>query len=174
MRISVVVLLGVIFLMSCGQKSNQKQTGTSKLAYAEINLSEYGIPVSVTVPEGPKVEESIAMSMFSGFGLVAYEIKKDNFVLEVTCMQSDSLNTPADRMKSEKEMITDDSEFDSFVEEGDKGFIYKKKSESGVDYNFFYVVKSGNSMVEFRNGMRFSNFSLDEVKEHYKAAQTAH
>lgn len=174
MRKITFLLFAVALVMSCGQKGNDKKSEKATINYIEMDLSEYDIPVKLTVPEGAKVNESIIMTMFSGFGLLVYEVKKDNFILEVTCAPNDSITSPEERMELAKNEVASEDGFDSFVEEEDFGYIYKSIKESDTDYNFYYVFRSGNSLIEFSNGMRFSNFSLDEVKEHYKAAQTAH
>ncbi len=166
----IFLLFAVSMLMACGGNSNSNK---SDVAMEKIDLSEYKIPLVIDAPEGAVVKESIAMTMFSGFGLLAYEIKKDNFIIEVSMLENDSTQLVATLVEREKENTKSNENFDSFVSEDVNGFIYKTVSDGNDDYNFYYAKPVGTHIVEFRNGFRLSYFTLDEVKLHYESAKKA-
>ncbi len=186
-----VSLFLVIGMTSCGgggekdkddtkdEQANVSESKSGKTETSEevgsttIDLTDMSVPLKVEVPEGVEVNEGMMMGEFDGVKTYNYELKKDGWVMDMTMMDESPYTDKAGYIADYKDIVKSMDGFKEIVEEGENGFIYKVTNEDGEDYNFYYVVFKDDRAIEFEAGLKFTNFTLDEVKSMYEAAKSA-
>lgn len=187
----LVSLFLVIGMTSCGgggetdkddTKDDQANVSETKSETAEtteevgsmtIDLTDMSVPLKVDVPEGVEVNEGMMMGEFDGVKTYNYELKKDGWIMDLTMMDESPYTDKVGYMADYKDIVKSMDGFKEIIEEGENGFIYKVTNEDGEDYNFYYVVFKDDRAIEFEAGLKFTNFTLDEVKSMYEAAKSA-
>ncbi|MFO7789235.1 MAG: hypothetical protein ACQES1_11465 [Bacteroidota bacterium] len=187
----LVSLFLVIGMTSCGggdgedqndtgdEQANVSETKADETKDAEdagsvtIDLTDMSVPLKIEVPDGVEVNEGMMMGEFDGVQTYNYELKKDDWVMDVTMMDEDPYTDKEGYIADYKDIVKSMEGFEEIVEEGENGFIYKVTNEDGEDYNFYYVVLKDDRAIEFEAGLKFTNFTLDEVKSMYEAAKSA-
>jgi hypothetical protein len=154
-------------------KSKAEKSETSEVGAVTIDLTDMSIPLKLEVPEGVEVNEGMMMGEFDGIQTYNYELKKDGWVMDMTMMDEAPYTDKAGYISDYKDIVKSMDGFKEIVEEGENGFIYKVTNEDGEDYNFYYVVFKDDRVIEFEAGLKFTNFTLDEVKSMYEAAKSA-
>lgn len=182
-------MLLVFFLASCGggeSTDNEEKTKTednaanvseanesAEIVMSNIDFAEQSIPITMDVPEGAEVSEGMLNGEFGGVNLLNYEIAKDGWILDISMMDEASYGVKEDYIQDAKDFAMETQGFVEIVEEDESGFIYKLENEDGDEYNLYYVVMKDDRAIEIEEGLKFTNYSLEEIKSMYKAAQTA-
>ncbi len=138
-----------------------------------VDLTDMNVPLKMTVPEGVEVSDGMMMGEMNDVQNYNYELKKDGWIMDVTMIDESPYTDKKGYIEDYRSIVKSTDGFEEIVEEGDNGFIYKTSNEDGEDYNFYYVNFKDDRAIEFEAGLKFSNFTLDEVKSMYEAAKSA-
>lgn len=139
-----------------------------------ISIENFGIPVTVSVPEGAEVKKGMMGGEVDGVKLYNVEIKKGNFMLDVSMLDEESEETLAESIESYKEIAAEDDDFSSFVAEEANGFIYEMVVDGEKSYGFDYILEKDDRHIEFTQGLSMEDFTMAEVKAMFAAAKSAH
>lgn len=184
----LMTLFVVLFMASCGggETTNEEETTTeentanvsdatetAEIVMANIDLAEQMIPITLDVPEGAEVNEGMLNGDFGGIDLINYEIVKDGWILDVSMMDDTPYGTKEEYIQDAKDFAMETEGFVEIVEEDENGFIYKLENEDGDEYNLYYVIMKDDRAIEIEEGLKFTNFTLEEIQSMYKAAQSA-
>ncbi len=169
----ITAVIAIFALSSCGGGSTKDGNHESSEAkMVEMSLSEKGIPVTFSAPEGVEITDGLLNGVFDGVVLINYEVKKDNFIMDVLMEDADLVDDLSTYLEYAKG--TDiDSDFVEFVKEEENGYIAKLESEDGDNYAFYYVLIKDNRAIEFTEGLNFSDYTLQEIETLYNAAKDA-
>lgn len=150
-KINYILPFVVSALMACGGGDGQtgEEAGGENAATEEsiegvaTDLTEYGMPYSITLPEGGSGELTITATDWGGV-----EINKgDNFRMSIAYGEGD-----LDLLKFDLE---EDLVYKAeIIEEADNYVVYKREiPDSGMDaeYHFMYVVPAGDEAIEITN-----------------------
>ncbi len=183
-----MTLFVVLFMASCGggEKTNDEKTTTeentanvsdaaetAEIVMANIDLAEQMIPITLDVPEGAEVSEGMLNGDFGGIALINYQIAKDGWIIDVSMMDDTPYGTKEEYIQDAKDLAMETEGFVEIVEEDENGFIYKLENEDGDEYNLYYVIMKDDRAIEIEEGLKFTNFTLEEIQSMYKAAQSA-
>lgn len=180
----------VIALTSCGDKDKKgdttktadgtenstninEATETDAAEMVIMDLSEKSVPITINVPTGAEISEGMMNGDFGGVNLVNYEISKDGWILDISMMDETPYQEISEYIQDAKDLATETEGFKEITEEVENGFIYKLTNEDGDEYNLYYVIFKNDRAIEIEEGLKFSNFSLEEIKSMFAAAQTA-
>lgn len=184
----LMTLFVVLFMASCGggETTNEEETTTeentanvsdatetAEIVMANIDLAEQMIPITLDVPEGAEVNEGMLNGDFGGIDLINYEIVKDGWILDISMMDDTPYGTKEEYIQDAKDFAMETEGFVEIVEEDENGFIYKLENEDGDEYNLYYVIMKDDRAIEIEEGLKFTNFTLEEIQSMYKAAQSA-
>ena len=189
-HVSILVsMLFVMLLVSCGGGESTKDDEKAKtednaanvseanesteIVMTNIDFTEQSIPITMDVPEGAEVTEGMLNGEFGGINLLNYEVSKDGWILDVSMMDDEPYGAKEDYIHDAKDFALETEGFVEIVEEDENGFIYKLENEDGDEYNLYYVIIKDNRAIEIEEGLKFTNYTLEEIQSMYKAAQSA-
>ncbi|MCI5055848.1 MAG: hypothetical protein MRY83_07045 [Flavobacteriales bacterium] len=142
-------------------------------ANAQVDLSSNGIPVKVDAPAGATISKGMLNGEFDGVKTYNYEVKKGQFILDVS-MSDEDMWQDAEGYMNDAMDIADDEDGFELVSKESNGFIYKYSIDGDPDYNFYYLKIKNNRAIEFEAGLNMmAEFSLDDVKKMYSSAKGA-
>ncbi len=140
----------------------------------EFDLSDKGIPVTVTAPSDAQIEEGLMHGeVMDGVETISWELNSGSFSLEVMMDDEEMWQTAAEYLGDSKDFVETDEDFGGYIEEDENGFICKYDYEEGVMYEFYYQLVKGDRIIEFSAGMSSDDSSLSEVRRMYQAAKSA-
>jgi len=127
-------------------------------ATADVDLSEYGIPVVLAAPSGATVKSELTEQGRVDFDMEQYSVTKGNYCLSVAV---DNENEAGETVAS----IVSDAKADLFedeqvVEELDNGFITVDEYGS---HNFLWVTEKDGKFLEFSVGFTMNDLSKQDV-----------
>ena len=138
------------------------------------DLDTLNIPVTVIAPGNASVGSGIGNGMvLAGARIIAYEITKNDFCLEVTMSDEPIWQEIDEYYAFVEELIQDEKGFRKFIVQEPHGFIYSYKNEGNTYYGMFYVIEKNDRFIEFSTGVYSNDASLENVKAIYAAAKTA-
>lgn len=127
-----------------------------------LDLLEYGIPVTIQVPENAEVTQPY------GEGEVWIQDAASNFDIQVTKMIT--LGNDAAKVKSEQLEATKAVEgFSKLITEEKSGFIFEENIDV-LNYDFKYIVIQGDKQYVFQKGFT-TIATLEEVEMMYNAVK---
>jgi hypothetical protein len=164
MRFNVILILLLFVFTAC---DNTPPAPTSPFT-SKTSLLEYGIPVTLSTPEGAKVTNN-----------------SDNLLQDVTIEGQDyyvqiygSGATTTDCAKLAQEALTEykttDAAFKRVVEQDNCGFMYELEVDNDTtkSYNFVYFTIKGNKAYNFTTTAGpLADFDQADVKAIYDAVK---
>lgn len=129
-----------------------------------LDLMSYGVPISIKAPEGAEV-------IAEDFGIMKDVTVKGegNYFVQI----SGSLATELDLTKIKQEqldLVKEGPFFSKIVEDYENGFVFEKKVDSRVNYDFRYIKLQGDDLYIYQTGM-MGKFSEEEVKGMYESVK---
>lgn len=140
----------------------------------EVNIENFGIPLTVSVPDGAEVKKGMMGGETDGVKLYNVEIKKGNFILDISMLDEEPDESLAETVASYKEIAAEDEDFSGFVTEEANGFIYEMTIDGDKSYGFDYILEKDNRQIEIAHGLSMEDFNMAEIKAMYAAAKSAH
>lgn len=133
-------------------------------SYPTLDLLKYGFPIEIKAPEGAEVTES-------DLGVLKDVTVKSGDDYYVQVFSSDATELDPIKIKSDLlEEVKGGIYFSKIVEDNEIGFIFEKKIDSLINYDFRYVKVLADKEYVFQTGL-FGKFSEDQVKTMYKSVQ---
>ena len=152
--LSIVISL---FLMLTACKDQQSNL-------VELDLLQYGAPIVIKAPA-----EAVVTMDDLGFWKDITVQKGEDFYLQIISTTANTLN--ASKVKAQKlEEVKNEAFFSKIIEEEDYGFIYEKKIDDVLDYDFRYVRIQGDMEYTFQTGL-LGTFTEDQVRQMYAAVK---
>lgn len=140
----------------------------------EVNIENFGIPVTVSVPDGAEVKKGMMGGEIDGVTIFNVEIKKGSFVLDVTMTDEEPEEDLSEAVAFFKETAQENDDFKAIVAEEANGFIYSLEDEGTTVYGFDYVLEKDGRHIEFSEGLYMDDFTMADIKALYAAAKSAH
>lgn len=172
---TVSFLAAVTALVCIGAASTPKAHGGEAPlpASKEISLSNFGIPVTIAVPEGAEVKKGLMSGEMEGVKIFSASIRKDRFIMEVNMWDEEPEESLEEALDYQKSTAEEDESFDSYALQEPQGFIYKTVDEGEVDYDFVYILEKDSRHILFTQGISLKGFTEAEAKAMYSAAKAA-
>ena len=180
--LSIGVILTTLFFIACGggeaNNSDSSESGSESTSESstpkDVDLSEHGIPLTLTVPAGSEVSQGMLNGEIEGIKMYNVDIKKDKFYLSVlmTDVEEEGQTLQA-AVASEKEDVEIFNEGVEFISEDANGFIYKYDEDGDANYGFSYIAEKEGNFILIEAGLSFSTYSKEQIQEMYNAAKTA-
>ena len=183
----ISLLVGIITIsIGCGLKSentsgsvsenNTTSVSEEKAELVSVDISNYGIPLTIMIPEGAEVSKSLLGSMeIDGVTNFSVDVEKGKFLMNISMLDVDiEGETMEDMMEWQIESLSEEAGFE-IIQQDETGLIYKTEDEEiGLDYSFYHLIIKNDREISITTGVSLmENFTLEEVKEIYAAAQQA-
>jgi hypothetical protein len=169
-KIKYIIPVFISALIACGgggetaAESEENGTeATEAISGAETNLSDYGMPYSIVVPDAGSGEVEIMANDWGGVEIV----KGEGYMMSIAYGEGD-----LDLLKFDME---EDLVYKStIIEEGENFILYKREiPDSGMDpeYHFMVVFSVDGEAIELSN-MKDMIFSEEAVRNMLNSAKT--
>lgn len=143
-------------------------------AFKEVDLTEKGIPVTVSAPEGAIIEEGVTHGMeFDGVTTYAWEVNAEGFSLEVAMDDEEMWQTKEEYLSDSREFVESDETFDGYELEEENGFICRNNYDGDIDYDFYYIMVKDGKAIEFSAGLGLNEWSFATIRQLYYSAKAA-
>ena len=158
----VLIISSLLLLLSCkgGDGAKKAIDGLS-----ELDLLPHGLPITIQAPTGADV-------VFSDMGIMKdVTVKGDgNYSLQISSGVATTYDVAT--IKTElKSQVQEAPYFDEILEEGENGFIYRKKiTEDRINHDFRFVKIKGDQEYIFQTGL-MGQYTLEEVKAMFSSVQ---
>ncbi len=151
---TLLFLAFLISLMACKKDSST--------ALKELNLLEYGFPLTVMVPEGSKVTVS-DRTYFKDVTIKG----EDNYGINIITYQA--FTTSASQLKTEElNDVKNGMYFSELIKQEEDGFIYKTVVDTtNISYDFRYFIIKGDR--EYRFQATTGTYTQEEAERMYNA-----
>jgi len=152
---TVLCLLMLLFACQSGPQDN----------YQELDLLEYGIPVTIMAPDSAEVKSSDMGGVLKDVtvkGKGGYDLQ----VMASSTNSSDVAKAKAEELAS----VKSNRYFSKIVEEKEDGFLYEVVIDSAQHYGFRHIVLQGDQQVVFSQGMT-STLSEEEARKIYESVK---
>ncbi|HHH50478.1 MAG TPA: hypothetical protein ENK52_05830 [Saprospiraceae bacterium] len=157
MKYKVLFLSAIIFLIACQQDK--------KAQLKELNLLQYGIPITILAPDSSKVIATEIM------GIKDITIKSgSDYAIQLYA--SDVTTTDVQQLVADqKKLVKDTRYFAKIVREEPDGFIYQTVIDtSTINFDFRYVLVKGDKEYVFQTGL-LGSFSEEAVEQMFNAVK---
>ena len=157
----ILGLLIVLLILSACQSDSQKD-------WSQLDLLEYGVPLTIAAPDSVKVEKMSFGSIQDDITIVDEE---ENYSIQIYASDAntnDIAKVKADQLSS----VKTNRYFSKIVEEEEQGFIYETAIDSIISYGFRHIEIQGDREYIFQTGL-IGTFTLEEVKRMYDAVKLA-
>jgi hypothetical protein len=133
-------------------------------SYPSKDLLKHGFAISVKAPEAAEIK-------FDDYGIMQeltissgdeYNIQ----ILKSTTNTSNSKEALDDQMN----LVKTDKYFSKVIEEYENGFIFEKKIDENINYDFRFVKLIGEDEYIYQTGM-IGTYTEESVREMYKSVQ---
>ena len=150
------ILLSGVLLWNCK---------TDKTAnYPSKDLLKHGFAISVKAPENAEIKSD-------DFGIMQELTIASGNDYNVQILKSVSNTTNVkEALDAQMKLVRGDIYFSKIIEEYDNGFIFEKKIDDNVNYDFRYVKIIGEDEYIYQTGM-IGTFAEESVREMYKSVQ---
>jgi len=150
------IILSCIFFASC--KTDKSANYPSK------DLLKHGFAISVKAPENAELKSD-------DLGIMQELTISSGNEYNIQILKSKANTTNAKEvLNSQKSMVKADRYFSKIIEEYDGGFIFEKKIDDNVNYDFRYVKVVGQDEYIYQTGM-VGTYTEESVREMYKSVQ---
>ena len=150
------ILLSGVLLWNCK---------TDKTAnYPSKDLLKHGFAISVKAPENAEIKSD-------DFGIMQELTIASGNDYNVQILKSVSNTTNVkEALDAQMKLVRGDIYFSKIIEEYDNGFIFEKKIDDNVNYDFRFVKIIGEDEYIYQTGM-IGTFAEESVREMYKSVQ---
>lgn len=148
-HIITVVCISML-VMACN--SSPKKT--------KLELMSYGLPIAIAAPEGAEV-------IVEDMGIMKdLTVKKgDEYYVQILSFRASSNNI--NKLKSESlAEVKGGRFFSKIIQEDEAGFIFEKKIDENINYDFRYFKIQGDSEYSFQTGL-IGTFTEEQVRDMY-------
>jgi len=151
-----------VFFISCVFLANCK---TDKSAnYPSKDLLKHGFAISVKAPENAEIKSD-------DFGIMQELTISSGNEYNIQILKSVTNTTNIKQaLDGQKSLAKGDSYFSKIIEEYDNGFIFEKKIDDNINYDFRYVKLVGEHEYIYQTGM-VGTYTEESVREMYKSVQ---
>lgn len=149
-------VLAVMFFMGC--KSDKAAN------YPSVDLLKHGFSIKVNAPADAKIE-------FDDFGIMQEVTidKGDEYNIQI--LKSRANTNDVKKVISEQlQIVKSERYFSKIVEEYDNGFIFEKKIDDRINFDFRCVKLQGDDEYMFQTGFA-GKFTEENVRSMYKSVQ---
>jgi len=155
-RYFTFLMLSCLFLMNC--KSDKSANYPSK------DLLRHGFAISVKAPEDAEIK-------FDDYGLMQELtlIQGNEYNIQILKSETNTSNVK-EALAAQMNLVKTDRYFSKVIEEYDNGFIFEKKIDENINYDFRYVKLIGEDEYIFQTGM-VGTYTEESVREMYKSVQ---
>lgn len=142
------------------------QSGHGDLNLQEKDLLEYGVPITIQVPDSAEIKS------------MDWGIQKDisisgapGYSLQIFSSQATTHNL-SNAISDLKQTVEDGVYFSKFVLEESDGFIFEMMIDTVVNYDFRHLKIQGDNEYLFQAGMSDS-FTREQIEVLYQVAKEA-
>lgn len=159
MKKSLLFVLAVFLMWACQQNSTEQD-------WAEKDLLQYGIPITIMAPDSAEVNSSDLGGLIQDVTIK----KGDDYYIQIYASGAET--TDIAKIKSNQlSEVKSNRYFSKIMKEDTDGFIYETKIDSSaINYGFRHVRVQGDKEFIFQTGL-VGNFSLEEVEKMYEAVR---
>jgi hypothetical protein len=173
-KFPLTILAAIVGIVSLTSMALVSPMGETAMLAKEFNLSSFGIPVTVSAPDGAEVKKGLMGGEVDGVQLINVDIKKDNFVLSVMMWDQEPEGDLESAVEDARGVTEETDGFKGYILEEENGYIAKIVEDGETDYDFTYVLEKDDRHIEFMTGLSMKNFTEAEVRAMYAAAKAAH
>lgn len=139
-----------------------------------VDMESRGIPITVNVPNGSVVSAGLLDGMDMGEAkTLNWEINQGDFSLDISMEDAAPKKSHSEYLRYERNVVEMDPSFDGYIESDNNGFLVKLDFDGVVEYDFYHLVTKNNRAIEFSVGAEASDYSRENIRKIYRAAQTA-
>lgn len=149
-------------LISCCLLINCKSDKSSK--YPQKNLLVHGFAISVKAPE-----DAVIKSDDYGIMRELTISQGDEYNVQILKSVTNTSNEK-EALNSQMKLVKGDLYFSKIIEEYENGFIFEKKIDDNINYDFRYVKLIGEHEYIYQTGM-VGTYTEESVREMYKSVQ---
>jgi hypothetical protein len=142
------------------------KSGNEDIALVEKDLLEYGIPITLMVPDSAEIkamdwgiQKDISIAGAPGYSLQIFSSRAGTHNMSVA-------------LNDLKETVEDGVYFSKFILEEPDGFIFEMMFDSLVNYDFRHLKIQGDNEYLFQLGMSDS-FNQKQVEKLYQISKEA-
>ncbi len=151
-----LILLGSILFINC--KSDKSASYPSK------DLLKHGFAISVKAPESAEIKSD-------DFGIMQELTISSGNEYNVQILKSVSnTSNMEEALKGQMNLVKADRYFSKVIEEYENGFIFEKKIDENINYDFRYVKLIGQDEYIYQTGM-IGTYTEKSVREMYNSVQ---
>lgn len=150
------IFIGCLLLINC--KTDKSASYPSK------DLLKHGFAISVKAPENAEIK-------FDDYGIMQeLAISQGNdYNIQILKSVSNTSN-PKEALNGQMNLVKADMYFSKVIEEYENGFIFEKKIDENINYDFRYVKLIGEDEYIYQTGM-IGTYTEESVREMYKSVQ---
>lgn len=151
----LLLVIGIgLFLLSCSNSSSSTQ----------LDLMSYGLPITIGAPENAEV-------VVDDLGVWKdVTVKKgDEYFIQILSSKATSIDIKKLKAESLSE-VKAGRFFSKIIQEDDAGFLFEKKVDEKINYDFRYFKIQGDSEYSFQTGL-IGTFTEDQVRMMYKSVK---
>jgi len=151
-----------LIIISCFLFINCKSDKSSK--YPQKDLLKHGFAISVKAPEN-------AVIKFDDYGIMQELTISQGEEYNIQILKSvTNTSNEKEALNSQMNLVKGDLYFSKVIEEYEKGFIFEKKIDENINYDFRYVKLIGEDEYIFQTGM-VGTYTEESVREMYNSVQ---
>jgi len=151
-----IIFVSILLMMSSCKDAGPK--------YPKLDLMKYGFPVEINAPEGAIVEKG-------DLGIMQDVTIKSGDEYYVQIFGSDATTIDVSSIKAGQLAEVKASRFFSkIVEEHDAGFIYEKKIDDRINYDFRYTKILADKEYVYQTGL-VGTYTEQQVRDMYESVQ---
>ncbi len=156
MRVLGWVAVLALVMMSCkGDKASK---------YPKLDLLSYGFPIEINAPEGAEIKKS-DLGVMSDITIR----KGDDYYVQIFGSDANTIKI-ADVKTSLLADVKSGRYFSKIVEEYDNGFIFEKKIDERINYDFRYIKLQGDKEYVYQTGL-IGTYTEDMVRTMYNSVK---
>lgn len=155
MRLLISILLSVLVLSAC--------TSDPATSYQELNLTSYGVPLSIMAPDSATIKKEDWITQQS------VSVTQGDY--DVQIWTGEASNDLATIKANKLAEVKSNKIFSTIVKEEPSGFIFENKPDSStMYYGFYHFIVQGDYLYTFQNGLR-GNFTKEQAERMYEAVK---
>jgi len=147
-------LIITIILIGCGNSAPK----------ANFDLMSYGLPIAIAAP----AESDVVVDDLGVWKDVTVK-HGDDYFIQILSSKASSLDINKLKTTSLSE-VKAGRFFSKIIQEDDAGFIFEKKIDDSINYDFRYFKIQGDSEYSFQTGL-IGTFTEDQVRTMYASVQ---
>ena len=157
MRIFTIAILVALFLIGC--------SGEPKMNMTEKNMLEYGVPLTLMVPDSAKIKKE-------DWGSIQIVTIKKGRDYDVQIQSSEAATSDVATLKAQKIIdVKNERYFSKIIKEDEHGFVFENQIDSTTNYyGFRYISIQGDKEYIVQNGLA-GTFTLEQAEMMYEAVK---